>query len=113
MRAVVSSLPVGGHTAYLVSYFAAPPPPAVRRINAWARNQYELCDAKGNYKWGEGIEDPATFDYDLAPWISRGQLSWIAPGDKTLTLRTTADDCPYLAVEGPHKPQHLQLGKLW
>src|SRR5262249_49477666 len=105
MRAVLSSFAVGKHTAYLISYFGKPLP-RIRRINTWARQGFEFCDATGDYKWGEGIESPATFDYDLAPWIECGKLAWIAPGDETLTIRSTAQDCPYLRLEGTRALQH-------
>ena len=68
---------------------------------------------QGSYKSGELVEDPATFEYELAPWIDRGKLSWIAPGDAALTLRSTAKDCPYLGLDGVREPQHIEAGKVW
>jgi hypothetical protein len=113
LRAVLSSVNVGQHVAYLVTYFAPAGQPLPRRLNTWGRNGYELTDAKGNYKWGEHAEDPASYDFALAGWIKRGKLSWIAPGDDTLTLRATTDGCPFLDLDGTHAVQHLEAGKVW
>jgi hypothetical protein len=112
MRAVLSSFSVGKHIAYLITYFGKPLP-RVRRVNTWARQGFELRDADGNYQWGEAIESPATFDYHLPPWIERGKLAWIAPGDETLTFRSTTADCPYVGLQGTRALQHLEAGNVW
>lgn len=111
VRAVVSSLAVGRHQAFPIVYFKESDTP-LERPNEWGRNRYELIE-DGNYAWGERFEDPDGYDYELEPWIGRGKLSWIAPGDDTLALRSTVDDCPYLRLTGPRTPQHLQDGRVW
>jgi len=112
VRAVVSSLAVGHHRAFPIVYFKRSDTP-LDRPNEWGRNRYQRIDAEGRFAWGERFEDPARYDYELAPWIARGQLLWIAPGDESLTLRATTDDCPYLGLEGGRAPQHLEEGRVW
>jgi hypothetical protein len=112
IRAVVSSVEVGRHRAFPIAYFAQSDL-KLQRPNAWGRNGYNVLDDKGAYLWGKHVEDPAGYDYELAPWIARGKLSWIAPGDTELTLRSTVDGCPYLGLEGARAPQHLEDGTYW
>lgn len=112
MRAVVSTLEVGLHRAYPVVYFKQSGPP-LDRPNEWGRNRFEVAGEGDKWSWGERFEDPDGYDYELEPWITRGQLLWIAPGDDTLTLRSTIDDCPYLRLAGPRTPQHVQDRQVW
>ena len=99
MHAVISTLPVGPHLGYPIVYFAQPVPADLRRVNDWGASRYFAQTSAG---FGEVYvpEGVAEYDWDLAPWIERGKLSWIAPGDDSLTLRTSVDDCPYLNLEG-------------
>jgi len=112
VRAVVSSLAVGRHRGFPIVYFKQSDWP-LDRPNEWGRNRFELAGEGDKYGWGEHFEDPAGYDYELGPWIGRGKLSWIAPGDDTLALRSTVDDCPYLHLAGPRTPQHLEDGRVW
>lgn len=99
LRAVISTLPVGPHTGYPVMYFADPVPLDLRRVNHWGASLYfaRTSTGFGQHYVPEGV---AEYDWDLAPWIERGKLSWIAPGDEALELRSSVEGCPYLGLEG-------------
>lgn len=99
-RAVVSSLPVGRHTGYLTVYFSRGELDPVVTANEWAADRWALTPPQGDPWPVHRPELDIEIDTDLVPWIDDGRLSWIAPGDETLTLRGTVDDCPYLDVEG-------------
>ena len=58
-------------------------------------------------------DDPADFDYDLELYIRTGRLLWIAPGDETLTLRSTVEGCPFLGLPGMRHPVGLRDGVIW
>jgi hypothetical protein len=99
MRAVVSTLPVGPHTGYPVVYFADPVPADLRRVNHWGASLYfaRTSEGFGEHYAPEGV---AEYDWDLAPWIESGKLSWIAGGDEALKLRSSIDGCPYVGLDG-------------
>ena len=48
---------------------------------------------------------PDIRDFDLAPWIARGQVRWCAPGSDRSRLATTGA-CPYVDLPGV---RHAQL----
>ena len=104
--AVLSSLPIGAHTGYVIAYFAehfdTP------RANDWGANQYPVDGG-----WDEVIEDASAFDFDLRPYVERGQLRWIAPGDQDLALHDDVEGCPYVDLPGLRAPQRIEGGQLW
>jgi len=109
--AVVSSLAVGGHTAYPIAYFSDPPSVEPPTLNTWGSRQW-------NAPWSdlahdlEIVEDEDELDGDLEWWIAAGRLLWIAPGDLDLRLRSTIKDCPYLEIDGSRVPSRLFDGEL-
>ncbi|HEX2850370.1 MAG TPA: hypothetical protein VHN98_07445 [Acidimicrobiales bacterium] len=117
VRAVVSSLAIGSHMGFPIAYFADPKVlPLMQsfpRVNEWGTDRYWVQDASGAWRWGESAEDEASYDYDLARWIDGRRLSWIAPGDASLTLRTTVDDCPYLDLPGHRSVTRVEEGDAW
>jgi hypothetical protein len=98
MRAVVSSVPVGRHTGYPVVYFADPAPEGVHPPTTW----------------GLAAETDVheEHDFDLAPWIERGKLLWIAPGDDELALHDDLAGCPFLDLEGTRQSQLISEGRV-
>lgn len=98
VRAVITSVPVGKHTAYAVTYFAQPVPPMLQRFNDWGASFYTYETENDPDLWDETDEESEVLDFDLARWIDAGDLLWLAPGE-TL-LRTTAGDCPYVGLDG-------------
>lgn len=91
VRAVISEVPVGGHTGWTISYFG--PRPDVTLVDFWGTNYY-LIFADGKVVGDEsGI---ATHDFTLTGWLRSGALLWIEPGDESATLREGVDGCPFV-----------------
>lgn len=112
MRAVVSSVKVGAHTGYPVFYFAQPSPGPIRRVNTWGTGDYRFESPDGDWVWDTVDEVPEDYDFDLEPWIAKGRLLWIAPGDASLTLRSHVRRCPYLGLEGRRYPMQITMGEV-
>jgi hypothetical protein len=116
IRAVVSQVQVGEHTAYPIAYFAVGKPMQIERpFTAWSlewafwvqeNNQRETNTSALYYQLNE------TADYDLAHWIKQGKLEWIAPGDESLTLQSTIDSCPYLDLPGRREVLFVTRGRV-
>ncbi len=51
-------------------------------------------------------------DFDLMPWVNRELLTWIAPGDASLTLRQGLGGCPYVNLPGTRALQRIQYGTI-
>ena len=112
IKAVLSSVRIGSNTGYAITYFGNPPPQKISLINTWGCDTYAYLDEKGNYHWDSEPGSPNDFDFNLEPWISKGLLRWIAPGDTRLTLRDKAAGCPYLGLEGRKKSLIIYEGKV-
>ena len=109
--ATVRQLAVGTHTAWAVCYFGAEVPSGLAMPNAWGTGAY--WDASdGTPGWTSTPSDPQERDFSLSPWIARGKLYWIAPGDDTLTLRTDIAGCPYVGMPGEKREQRIAFGRL-
>jgi hypothetical protein len=73
----------------------------IKKVNDWGTQRYweeespfpELL-TPGQYVCLS--TDPEEYDFDLAPWIRKGKLLWIAPDDPTFTLRSFVARCPYI-----------------
>ncbi len=108
MQAVVSELTIGaGDTGYLIVYFSDEPPAEAELHQPWRHQSYVLHDDAGNPVAAHLTNDP--WDFELRPWIERGALRWIAPGDAQLTLRD-APESPYMGLPGVRKAQVIQSG---
>lgn len=108
VRAVIRAVAVGGHLGWAVTYFAERYPAGAQRANDWGADHYPIGDG-----WDSVVEDTDPHDFDLAPWIERGRLAWIAPGDATLTPRTTVEGCPYLDLPGARALQRIEGADVW
>ncbi len=111
MRLVISSLPIaeGRHTAYILTYFAEPRPPWVEASQDWCRSSYSTRGPE-IYSWA--IRNDA-YDYDLEPYLARGQIYWINPFDETYTVQTSpANDCPYVNLPGKRERQRFVSGQV-
>lgn len=108
ITAVISSLPIGSHTGYIITYFTASETAAVPRPNSWGMDHWELLDRSGTFRWGEGAAGPA--DFELAPWIEKKKLLWIGREDRTLTLQSGLAGCPYTGPGGPRQIQRVREG---
>jgi len=90
--------------AYLMTYFADPPLPGKEGSEPWLRQEYYYTD-RGSQMWNIRAD---TWDFDLAKWVDRGKVYWIAPGDATMTLlHGPAKDCPYVGLSGVRAPRLL------
>jgi hypothetical protein len=112
VKAVISSLGVGVHTAYAVAYFSASRAIEVRCPNLWGMSYYEFLDEEGRYGWYESFDLPSAWDFNLAPWIASGRLLWIAPRDPELKLHAEIEGCPYVNLPGAREDQHIYCGKV-
>lgn len=112
VKAVLSSVPVGKHQGYAVVYYAKSELRTLEGFGDWGRNiaYYDLGDE--DFGWQEWIPAPGDLDFDLKPWIEKGKLLWIAPGDETMNLRSETD-CPYLDSTGNRFWQVVQAGRAW
>jgi len=111
--AVLSSVAIGAHQGYAITYFANPVPYDIPRVNTWATNTYTFPNEDGELAWDAQPDNPDEFGFDLEPWISSRQLLWIAPGDQTLALRDTVSGCPYLRLPGRRSITCIQEGDVW
>jgi len=113
VQAVIHSLPCGRHQAFCIAYFAPDEVDGVEWPNDWGANARW---AEGGETWGGWHEAPDfedERDFNLAPWIERGKLAWIAPGDRSLTLQRTVRGCPYLNLPGVRSMQYIEDGRVW
>lgn len=114
--AVVSTLRVGPHTGYPVSYFLDPERgqvPDELRVNEWGSERFRVEDEQGVWRWGSELDDENRYDYDLRPWLERGDLRWIEPGHTDLALRTGTEGCPYLDLDGHRAVTRIEEGDVW
>lgn len=110
MRAVIQSISVGGWEGWTITYFTDRAP-SIERFNDWGANRYWF-DALGE-QWDSVTEDAEPLDFELAPWIDRGALLWIAPGDTELRLQSTSLGCPYAGQPGRRTFVRVQEGESW
>jgi len=110
MVAVISSLPMkNGYTAYPISYFSKDQPLTRALANPWTKTSCNFIDSKGEpaftYK-----TDP--WDFELLPWVAKGKIQWIEPGDSQNILKSwPAEKCPYADLKGLRQRQTIKNGK--
>jgi len=120
MQVVVSSLKVGVHTAYPITYYSETKPVDLAYpVAEWANNYAVWVQENGRIQQGLNAHySPAPYqfwdeDFELAPWIEGGQVYWIGPGDESLTLQQRTEGCPYLNLPGRRKRLVIHQGKCW
>src|SRR5690606_39254819 len=99
MVAVIGQLPMTpGYTAYTIAYFAQRRPPVQDLAANWPAKVHSYTTALGEKGWAF---DTDPWDFDLLPYIQRGQLRWCAPGSNNERLADgPPDSCPYLNLPG-------------
>ncbi len=113
--AVLSSWVAGLQRIFMLEYFE-PEPNFNRPLYAvWPTNIRPPGVGRASLAVSDivtdfGVQD---FDFNLAPWITRQKLFWIAPDDTGCTLRKGLEGCPYLNLAGTHEMQYLQNGEYW
>jgi hypothetical protein len=114
VKAVLSEVPVGAHTGYAISFFASLPlPKDLARPNTWGTDRAWYAGSDGGVVWSQLDDDDLVRDFSLGPWLERGDLQWIAPGDDSATLRSGTADCPYLGLPGRQVPVYCNYGRMW
>ena len=118
VKAVLSTLKIGGHTGYMMVYYADPMLEGEKRVNDWGTDRYwEETDAFSGMltpgQWVSVTPSLLDYDFDLAPYIRSGKLLWIEPQDASLQLKSVVRGCPYLELEGSHKLKFIQEGEMW
>jgi hypothetical protein len=112
--AVISSLEIGPHTGWPVTYWAPRGGDKRELVNDWGSNHYDRYLENGQPNgWDATATIADDYDFDLEPWLTSGKLRWIAPNDTTLALRIGPHDCPYLNVPGEHLIARIHEGQLW
>lgn len=112
VRAVLSYAPIGRHHGFSVAYFASAPLEGVRPPTLWGTD-WTVIDPSRRDPDDDLPDMEEDFDYDLEPWIRARKLSWIAPNDRTLTLRLDVAGCPYLGLTGDRHVQRVHYGETW
>lgn len=113
VQAVISLLSCGRHQAFCIAYFAPDEVDGVEWPNDWGTNERWAEGGETCGGWTEAPDFEQEWDFHLAPWIERGKLFWIAPGDRSLTLQRAVHGCPYLNLAGARSMQHVQDGRVW
>jgi hypothetical protein len=111
VTSVLSEVRIGADRGFLTVYYSQSHPPGPR-FNTWGRDGYRIR-AEGELvnMWEPELAE--SIDTDLGPWIDRGKLAWIAPGDRKLALQTTVAGCPYLAVTGKAEFASIRYGRIF
>ena len=114
--AVVSTVPVGQHTGWLIVYYSPwPNPPPGKRVNEWGRECYRVRSESGQLRVEKVFDFEPEWDFDLASWIAAGKLLWTPPGEPGAEARSVVAGCPYLGLLGRRDPKGmgiLAFGKL-
>lgn len=107
--AVVSTVAVGHHDGWLVTYFAPWPHPPGKRINEWARTSYRVRTEPGPFGWDVALDYPVEWDFDLGPWVEAGKLLWTDPADPGSPPLRGTRGCPYLGLLRPGDPEGMGI----
>jgi hypothetical protein len=113
VQAVLSSMPIGDHWGYAIAYFGKPFPTHLPLVNTWGADHLRFRTPDGEWAWDEQVLDERDMDFELDWWIDAGKLSWVAPNDADLQLRTEVDGCPYLGLPGRRSILRIENGRVW
>jgi hypothetical protein len=110
MKAVISSFEMQpGYTCYPIAYFSENPVHGAVLHQPWGRQAYQVRNEEGQYEGWMSANDK--WDFDLRPWIEKGLLLWINPGDQALALQNQPP-CPYVGLQGVQAPQKIVKGNV-
>ena len=110
MIAMVSALHLEtGDVAYPIAYFSMEDTPPAKLHQPWLRQDLWFKTETGDASWLIANDD---WDFDLASWVARNQLWWVAERDgKFLALSAESGEiCPYLDISGERRPQTITGG---
>ena len=112
MVAVISRLEMSsGDTAYPIAYFSTEKLAPSSLQQFWTRPELWFDNPDGSRGWTVANDE---WDFELAPWIEKGQLRWVKPGDPEHRVlgRDSGERCPYLDLPGERFPQVLAGGQV-
>ncbi len=112
MAAVISRLELAtGDLAYPVAYFSRERLAPASLHQHWTRPELWFDNPDGSRGWTVAND---TWDFELAPWIEKGQLFWIRPGDPDARVlgRDSGERCPYAGLPGERLFQVLGDGQV-
>lgn len=113
IRAVISTVLIGEHVGMPVVYYASPMVHDLERVDDWGHMSHQFLLPDGRPTSAHAVEADRDKDFELGPWIQRGKLLWIVPGDGALRLRTGLHDCPFLELPGERRRRYIQDGDTW
>ena len=113
VHAVVSSILVGEHVGYPIVYYASPSPLDLVRVDDWGHDFHSFVREDGSPGVLHAVQTVREKDFELAPWLESGKLSWISPGDLSLGLREGVAGCPFVGLEGERGRRYFQQGHTW
>jgi hypothetical protein len=109
MIVVISTLDLPhGDTAFLMAYFSDAPLAPGDLHQCWGRETFTVPDENGDLGWTAATD---RWDFDLQPWVGKGCVMWIDPGDTSFAIQNTGR-CPYIDLPGRREPQVIEVGKL-
>lgn len=110
MVAVVSRITMEtGDQAYPIAYFSQEEIDPSQLHQFWGRSELWLNTVGGGDGW---VVKNDPWDFELAPWIERGKLRWIVPGDGELeVLGGDPASCPYVGLSGDRLDQLVVDGE--
>ncbi len=109
MQAVIGRIEMEtGDTAYPVSYWSEAEIPPNMLHQPWCREMWWFEDPEtGKSAWSIAND---VWDFDLAPWVAQGKLSWVDLDSDTPIARR--DDLDFLfSLPGEKKPQLFAEGE--
>jgi len=95
IRAVLSATQVGQHRCDLVAYFAQPGSAGSARIREWG-TRFVRTRRGTTWSWAPAVGADPSVAPDLRTWIASDRVSWIAPFDVGVQLRTGVSGCPWI-----------------
>jgi hypothetical protein len=113
ISAVISAVRVGPHVGFPITYWSDPLPDGVERVDDWGHRSYTFRRADGSMASAHATQADEDKDFDLRPWMDRGRVHWIAPGDDSLEVHRGSDGCPYLDLPGERRRRYIQEGDTW
>ncbi len=110
MVAVISSLRLtNGYAAYPIAYFSLEKPPTAALANPWTKTSCYFTAPNGKRGFTY-MTDP--WDFELLPWVAKGKVKWIEPGDPKNILKSGPDErCPYADSKGLRQQQVIMNGQ--
>ncbi len=97
-----------GDTALPIAYFSTEEIPPLMLHQPWCRKDYWFQTEEGGSSWSVAND---LFDFDLKPYLGKGQLKWVDLEEKDLPLHPVGDEkCPFLDLPGDRENQIIEEG---